>query len=41
MAVILVAAVTVTLGLVVSDVAYGALDPRVREELARREGGTA
>jgi peptide/nickel transport system permease protein len=41
MAVILVAAVAVTLGLVVSDVAYGVLDPRVREELARRQGGAA
>jgi ABC-type dipeptide/oligopeptide/nickel transport system permease component len=39
MAVILVAAVAVTFGLVVSDVAYGVLDPRVREELARRQGG--
>jgi peptide/nickel transport system permease protein len=39
MAVILVAAVTVTLGLVASDVAYSALDPRVREVLARRQGG--
>jgi peptide/nickel transport system permease protein len=41
MAVILVAAVAITLGLVVSDVAYGVLDPRVREELARRQSGTA
>jgi len=41
MAVILVAAVTVTLGLVASDVAYGVLDPRVREELTRRQGGAA
>ena len=39
MAVILVAAVAITLGLVASDVAYGALDPRVREVLARRQGG--
>jgi peptide/nickel transport system permease protein len=39
MAVILVAAVTITLGLVASDVAYSALDPRVREVLARRQGG--
>ncbi len=39
MAVILVAAVAITFGLVVSDVAYGVLDPRVREELARRQGG--
>jgi peptide/nickel transport system permease protein len=41
MAVILVAAVAITFGLVASDVAYGALDPRVREELARRQGGVA
>ena len=41
MAVILVTAVAITVGLVVSDVAYGVLDPRVREELARRQGGTA
>jgi peptide/nickel transport system permease protein len=41
MAVILVAAVAITMGLVASDVAYGALDPRVREELSRRQGGTA
>jgi peptide/nickel transport system permease protein len=40
MAVILVTAVAITMGLVVSDVAYGVLDPRVREELARRQGGT-
>jgi peptide/nickel transport system permease protein len=39
MAVILVAAVAITFGLVISDVLYGALDPRVREELARRQGG--
>jgi len=39
MAVILVTAVAITMGLVVSDVAYGVLDPRVREELARRQGG--
>ncbi|HEY8040545.1 MAG TPA: ABC transporter permease [Polyangiaceae bacterium] len=39
MAVVLASAVAVTLGLVASDVAYGALDPRVREELARRQGG--
>ena len=39
MAVILVAAVAITGGLVASDVAYGVLDPRVREELARRQGG--
>lgn len=36
MAVVLASAVTVTLGLVASDVAYGALDPRVRELLSRR-----
>jgi ABC-type dipeptide/oligopeptide/nickel transport system permease component len=41
MAVILATAVAVTFGLVASDVAYGALDPRVREELARRQGGRA
>jgi peptide/nickel transport system permease protein len=41
MAVILVAAVAITLGLVLSDVVYGVLDPRVREELARRQGGVA
>jgi len=41
MAVVLVAAVAITLGLVASDVAYGALDPRVREELVRRQGGSA
>ena len=41
MAVILVAAVAITLGLVVSDVVYGVLDPRVREELARRQSGAA
>ncbi len=40
MAVILVAAVAITLGLVASDVAYSALDPRVREVLARRQDGT-
>jgi ABC-type dipeptide/oligopeptide/nickel transport system permease component len=39
MAIILATAVAVTFGLVASDVAYGALDPRVREELARRQGG--
>jgi ABC-type dipeptide/oligopeptide/nickel transport system permease component len=41
MAVILATAVAVTFGLVASDVAYGALDPRVREELTRRQGGDA
>jgi ABC-type dipeptide/oligopeptide/nickel transport system permease component len=39
MAVILASAVAVTLGLVASDVAYGALDPRVREVLSRRQDG--
>ncbi len=39
MAVILAAATAVTVGLVASDVAYGALDPRVREVLVRRQGG--
>ena len=38
MAVVLVAAIAITLGLVASDVTYGALDPRVREELSRRQG---
>jgi peptide/nickel transport system permease protein len=38
MAVVLACAVAVTLGLVASDIAYGALDPRVREGLARRQG---
>ncbi len=37
-AVILVAAVAITLGLVASDIAYAALDPRVRELLSRRQG---
>ncbi len=37
-AVILVTAVAITLGLVASDIAYGALDPRVRELLSRRQG---
>ena len=41
MAVLLGAAATVTLGLVASDVAYGALDPRVREVLRRRQGGAS
>jgi ABC-type dipeptide/oligopeptide/nickel transport system permease component len=38
MAVVLASAVAVTAGLVASDVAWGALDPRVREVLARRHG---
>ncbi|MGH7296983.1 MAG: ABC transporter permease, partial [Polyangiaceae bacterium] len=38
MAVVLASAVAVTVGLVASDVAYGALDPRVRETLTRRQG---
>jgi ABC-type dipeptide/oligopeptide/nickel transport system permease component len=38
MAVILASAAAVTLGLVASDVACAALDPRVREVLTRREG---
>jgi ABC-type dipeptide/oligopeptide/nickel transport system permease component len=38
MAVVLVAAVAVTFGLVASDVISGGLDPRVREVLAEREG---
>jgi peptide/nickel transport system permease protein len=39
MAVVLAAAVAITLGLVASDVACGTLDPRVREILASRQGG--
>jgi len=39
MAVVLVSAVAVTVGLVASDVAYSALDPRVREVLSLRQGG--
>jgi ABC-type dipeptide/oligopeptide/nickel transport system permease component len=39
MAVVLVSAVAVTVGLVATDVAYGVLDPRVREVLRRRERG--
>ncbi len=39
MAVVLASAVAVTAGLVLSDVAYSGLDPRVREVLARRQGG--
>jgi ABC-type dipeptide/oligopeptide/nickel transport system permease component len=41
MAVVLASAVAVTLGLVASDLAYGALDPRVREVLVRRQEGRA
>jgi peptide/nickel transport system permease protein len=41
MAVVLASAVAVTLGLVASDVACGALDPRVREALSLRQGGRA
>jgi peptide/nickel transport system permease protein len=41
MAVVLASAVTVTMGLVASDVACGALDPRVREALSLRQGGRA
>lgn len=37
MATIVLAALVTTLGLVASDVAYGVLDPRLRETLARRE----
>jgi len=40
-AVVLAAAVTITLGLVASDVASGALDPRVREVLSDRRGTRA
>jgi ABC-type dipeptide/oligopeptide/nickel transport system permease component len=39
MAVILACAVAVTIGLVASDLAYGVLDPRVRDVLVRRQGG--
>jgi peptide/nickel transport system permease protein len=39
MAIVLASAVAVTAGLVASDVACGALDPRVRETLTRRLGG--
>jgi peptide/nickel transport system permease protein len=39
MAVVLVSAVAVTVSLVASDVAYSALDPRVREVLSLRQGG--
>jgi ABC-type dipeptide/oligopeptide/nickel transport system permease component len=39
MAVVLASAVAVTVGLVASDVACGALDPRVREALSLRQGG--
>ena len=39
MAVVLASAVAVTVGLVASDVACGALDPRVRETLGGRAGG--
>lgn len=38
MAVVLASAVAATLGLVASDVAYGMLDPRVREALSKRQG---
>jgi peptide/nickel transport system permease protein len=39
MAVVLAAAFATALGLIASDVACGALDPRVREALFRRRGG--
>jgi peptide/nickel transport system permease protein len=41
MAVLCAAAVAVTLGLVASEVAYSALDPRVRELLGARQGRSA
>jgi peptide/nickel transport system permease protein len=41
MAVLLAAAVTVTVGLIASDIAYSALDPRVRELLGARQGRSA
>jgi peptide/nickel transport system permease protein len=37
MAVLLAAAISVTLGLVLSDIGYGLLDPRTREVLGRRQ----
>ena len=39
MAVVLASAAAVTVGLVASDIACGALDPRVREALSLRHGG--
>src|SRR5580698_11394045 len=39
MAVILLLAIVTTMGLIASDVAYGALDPRVRETILDRAGG--
>jgi peptide/nickel transport system permease protein len=41
MAALLASAVAVTVGLVASDIAYGLLDPRMREVLGRREGEPA
>jgi ABC-type dipeptide/oligopeptide/nickel transport system permease component len=41
MAVVIASAAAVTLGLIASDIAYGALDPRVRELLTHRSGGSA
>jgi peptide/nickel transport system permease protein len=40
-AMILLLAVVTTLGLIASDVAYGALDPRVRETILVRAGAAA
>jgi ABC-type dipeptide/oligopeptide/nickel transport system permease component len=40
LAMVLLAAVVTTVGLIASDVAYGVLDPRVREALLRRRGAT-
>jgi peptide/nickel transport system permease protein len=40
-ATILVMAVITTVGLIASDVAYGALDPRVRDALLRRQRGAS
>jgi ABC-type dipeptide/oligopeptide/nickel transport system permease component len=40
-ATILVTAVVATAGLIASDVAYGLLDPRVRELVVRRRGALA
>ncbi len=39
MAIVLVSAAAVTIGLLASDIVYAALDPRVREVLMRRQGG--
>ncbi len=41
MATIVLAALVTTLGLIASDVAYGVLDPRIREALTRKQGARA